>query len=64
MMNTRISTQEQDEMTVHTDTIVTDPERLAADGFTSDEIVSLLWLRQRYQTGGSTALCWCVAGSS
>ncbi len=53
MMNTHISTQEQDEMAVHTDTMVTDLEGLAADGFTSEEIVSLLWLRQRYQTGGS-----------
>jgi hypothetical protein len=53
IMNTHISTQEQDEMTVHTDTMVTDLERLAADGFPSEEIVSLLWLRQWYQTGGS-----------
>ena len=53
MMNTHISTQEQDEMTVHPDAMVTDLEGLAADGFTSEEIVSLLWLRQRYQTGGS-----------
>ncbi len=53
MMNTDISTQEQDEMTIHPDAKVTDLEGLAADGFTSEEIVSLLWLRQRYQTGGS-----------
>ena len=51
-MNTHISTQEQDEMTVHTDTMVTDREGLAADGFTSEESVSLLWLRHRYQKGG------------
>jgi len=53
MMNTHISTQEQDEMTAHTDAMVRDREGLAADGFTSEEIVSVLWLRQRYQTGGS-----------
>ncbi len=53
MMNTHISTQEQDEMTVRPDAMVTDLEGLAAGGFTSEEIVSLLWLRQRYQTGGS-----------
>jgi hypothetical protein len=52
-MNIHISTQEQDEMIVHTDTMVTDREGLAADGFLSEEIVSLLWLRQWYQTGGS-----------
>ncbi len=64
MMNTHISTQEQDEMTVRPDAMVTDLEGLAAGGFTSEEIVSLLWLRQRYQTGAVTALCWCAAGSS
>jgi hypothetical protein len=53
MMKTHISTQEQDEMIAHTDTMVTDLEGLAADGFTSEEIFSLLWLRQWYQTGGS-----------
>jgi hypothetical protein len=52
-MNIHISTQEQDEMTVYTDAMVTDREELAADGFTSEEIVSLLWLRQWYQTVGS-----------
>lgn len=45
--------KEEDQMTAHTDTMATDLEGLAADGFTSEEIVSLLWLRQRYQTGGS-----------
>jgi hypothetical protein len=52
-MKTHISTQEQDEMIVHPDTMVTDLEGLEADGFLSEEIVSLLWLRQWYQTGGS-----------
>jgi len=40
-------------MIAHTDTMVTDLEGLAADGFTSEEIFSLLWLRQWYQTRGS-----------
>ncbi len=31
----------------------TETETLAQSGFTSDEIVSLLWLRQWYQNGGS-----------
>jgi hypothetical protein len=32
---------------------VTETETLAQSGFTQDEIVSLLWLRQWYQHGGS-----------
>jgi hypothetical protein len=32
---------------------VTETESLAQSGFTQDEIVSLLWLRQWYQHGGS-----------
>ncbi len=32
---------------------VTETEMLAQSGFTQDEIVSLLWLRQWYQHGGS-----------
>ncbi len=31
----------------------TETETLAQGGFTPDEIVSLLWLRQWYQNGGS-----------
>lgn len=39
---------------VHTlTTVVTETETLAHQGFTEDEIVSLLWLRQWYQHGGS-----------
>jgi hypothetical protein len=40
------------EMTTHLETL-TETEMLAKDGFTPDEIVSLLWLRQWYQNGGS-----------
>jgi hypothetical protein len=32
---------------------VTETERLAHTGFTTDEIISLVWLRQWYQNGGS-----------
>ena len=32
---------------------VTETEALAQNGFTQDEIISLLWLRQWYQNGGS-----------
>ena len=34
-------------------TTITDEDELAQRGFTSDEIVSLLYLRQKYETGGS-----------
>lgn len=43
----------QGDMAAPKETFVTDLERLARYGFTDDEIVSLLWLRQWYQTGGS-----------
>jgi hypothetical protein len=32
---------------------VTETDTLAQSGFTQDEIISLLWLRQWYQNGGS-----------
>jgi hypothetical protein len=53
MMNIHIDAKEQGEMAADTETITTDLERLAECGFTSEEIVSLLWLRQWYQTEGS-----------
>jgi hypothetical protein len=52
-MNTDIGAKKQDEMKAHTKTIETDREQLADYGFTSDEIVSLLWLQRWYQSGGS-----------
>jgi hypothetical protein len=46
--------QIQSEKTFETTEIVTtDAETLEQSGFTSEEIVSLLWLRQWYQNGGS-----------
>jgi hypothetical protein len=33
--------------------ITSEEEALAKSGFTTDEIVSLFYLRQKYQTGGS-----------
>ena len=36
-----------------TDTETTEMDTLTQSGFTSDEIPSLLWLRQWYQNGGS-----------
>ena len=53
MMKTPIDAKEQPEMAAHRETIVTDVEGLAGHGFTSEEIVSLLWLQRWYQTGGS-----------
>ncbi len=43
------------EMIVHVETSETETETdvLAQNGFTDDEIISLLWLRQWYQHGGS-----------
>lgn len=46
-MNTPIDAKQQSETTA------TDVERLVACGFTSEEIVSLVFLQQWYQTGGS-----------
>jgi len=49
-MNPQISS----EKTFETSEIVTsDAETLTQSGFTPEEIVSLLWLRQWYQNGGS-----------
>ena len=48
IMDTYIHGKKRGEMVVHSD-----PETLAQRGFTSEEIVSLLWLQQWYQTGGS-----------
>ena len=49
-MNPQISS----EKTFETSEIVTtDAEALTQSGFTPEEIVSLLWLRQWYQNGGS-----------
>jgi len=46
--------QIQSEKTIETTEIVTtDAESLTQSGFTPEEIVSLLWLRQWYQNGGS-----------
>ena len=49
-MNPQISS----EKTFETSEIVTtDAEALTQSGFSQEEIVSLLWLRQWYQNGGS-----------
>ena len=52
-MNTHIDAKEQGDRAAHSETSATDLERLTGCGFTSEEIVSLLWLQKWYQTGGS-----------
>jgi hypothetical protein len=46
-------TQEQLALTPAAQAVPTEQELLAQWGFTAQEIASLLWLRQWYQTGGS-----------
>lgn len=41
------------EMITNAEQTVTETEVLAQHGFTQDEVISLLWLRQWYQNGGS-----------
>jgi hypothetical protein len=41
------------EMTTDTEPIETDTDILQKVGFSEDEIISLLWLQQWYQHGGS-----------
>ncbi|MGH2493094.1 MAG: hypothetical protein ACRDIV_00145 [Ktedonobacteraceae bacterium] len=49
-MNPQIETEKTIEST---EIVTTDAETLQQSGFTSEEVVSLLWLRQWYQNGGS-----------
>jgi len=49
-MNPQISSEKTIETT---EIVTTDAESLTQSGFTPEEIVSLLWLRQWYQNGGS-----------
>ena len=51
-MNSQIHSEEP-LMTTTVETTTTDMDMLAQQGFTSDEILSMLWLRQWYQNGGS-----------
>lgn len=53
-MNPQINLSEEPLMTlINTESATTEMDALVACGFTSDEITSLLWLRQWYQNGGS-----------
>ena len=50
-MNPQIHSEEP--LITFTDAETATTDALAAEGFTSDEVLSLLWLRQWYQNGGS-----------
>ncbi len=53
MMNPQTSPLEHLEMQTDVEAAPTEMETLVQTGFTSEEIASLLWLRQWYQNGGS-----------
>jgi hypothetical protein len=53
LMNPYMHTETQLEMVTHADATLSEKDMLAEWGFTPQEITSLLWLRQWYQTGGS-----------
>jgi len=52
-MNPQIQSEKELEITNNTEITITEVGALTENGFTSEEIVSLLYLRQWYQTGGS-----------
>lgn len=52
-MNPQIQSEKELDITNNTDITITETDALLQNGFTSDEIVSLIWLRNWYQTGGS-----------
>ena len=52
-MNPQIQSEKELTITNTTDIAITESDALLQNGFTSDEIVSLIWLRNWYQTGGS-----------
>jgi hypothetical protein len=53
MMNPQIQSEKQFDMVNNTEIATTEMDMLTQDGFSSEEIRSLLWLRQWYQNGGS-----------
>ena len=52
-MNPQMQTEAQPELSTYSDIALNETNLLAGWGFTPQEIASLLWLRQWYQTGGS-----------
>lgn len=53
MINPQTQSEEASARTQTVTTITTDEDTLLQQGFSEDEITSLLWLRQWYQRGGS-----------
>ncbi len=52
-MNPQIQSEKELDMVNNTEITTSETDVLTQNGFTSEEIVSLLWLRQWYQNGGS-----------
>ncbi len=52
-MNPQIQSEKELDITNNADITITETNALLQSGFTSDEVVSLIWLRNWYQTGGS-----------
>ena len=52
-MNPQIQTEKELDLINNTEIAITETDTLTQNGFTAEEIVSLLWLRQWYQNGGS-----------
>ena len=52
-MNPQIQSEKELDMVNNTEIAIIETDALTQSGFTSEEIVSLLWLRQWYQNGGS-----------
>ena len=56
-MNPQMHTETQPELSMYSDIALNEMDMLAGWGFDAQEIASLLWLRQWYQTGGSDRAC-------
>ena len=52
-MNMDMHAKEHLEIMANMEAVVTETDVLGRSGFTPEEIVSLLWLQQWYQNGGS-----------
>ncbi len=52
-MNPQIQSEKELDITNNTNITITETDKLLQSGFTSDEVVSLIWLRNWYETGGS-----------
>jgi hypothetical protein len=52
-MNPQIQSEKELDLNNTVEITITETDALAEVGFTSEEIVALLWLRQWYQNGGS-----------